>query len=88
MSRKLGSVYAGIISGVSNLGLFVTLSDTLVEGLIPLKTFSRDYFFDGTLFCLMSNVNTKKYCLGDNIKIQVASVYLNTRMIEFSEVCN
>ncbi len=88
MSHKLGSIYAGVIAGVSNLGIFVTLSDTLVEGLIPLKTLGRDYFFDNTLFCLMSNTDTKKYCLGNCIKIQVANVYLNTRMIEFSEVQN
>ena len=84
MSKQIGKVFEGVISGVTNFGVFVQLPNT-VEGLIKLENLPKDdYVFIDRQLKLVGRSNS--YCLGDKIKVKVAGSNVFTRKIDFEEV--
>ncbi len=74
MRSKINEEYEGIISGVSNFGIFVELPNT-VEGVIPLKTLRDDFYtLDQKTHKLMGERTKNVYGLGQAVKIKVESV--------------
>lgn len=87
MQDKLGEVFEGTISGVTNWGIYVELSDNKCEGMIPLRTLEGDhYFFDEENYCIRGKYRHKKFQLGDEIKIQVAQADLVAKQLDFELV--
>ena len=83
MSKQIGKEFEGVISGVTNFGVFVQLPNT-VEGLIKLENLPKDdYVFIDTQQKLAGRKKT--YCLGDPIKVKVAAANVFTRKIDFEE---
>ncbi|MEG2002543.1 MAG: ribonuclease R [Clostridia bacterium] len=81
MATKLGEEYDGVVSGVTSFGVFVELENTC-EGLARLETLPLDtYEFMEQMF-QVKGVN-HSFKLGDKVKIQVASVDLTTRRVNF-----
>ena len=81
---KIGSVYTGVITGVTEWGLFVEAKETISEGLISLRNMKDDYyFFDKKNFCIIGKRTHKKYRLGDELPIKLAEVNLERRTIDF-----
>ncbi|MES2416439.1 MAG: ribonuclease R [Patescibacteria group bacterium] len=75
MSKRVGEEFTGIISGVTNWGIYVEEVETKCEGLIRVSDLSDDYYvFDERKVELVGQKNKKKYKLGDKIKIKVKSV--------------
>lgn len=84
MQDKLGEIYEGIISGVTAYGLFVELKDLYVEGLVHVSSMYDDYYhYQEESYSLVGERTHKIYRLGDNIKVQVASVDVPKRQIDF-----
>ena len=72
MSRFIGEAFEGVISGVTNWGLYVELPNT-VEGLIRIQELSDDYYlFDEPNYQLIGETTGKTYKLGQKIKVVVA----------------
>ncbi|MBQ7466717.1 MAG: ribonuclease R [Clostridia bacterium] len=85
MRDKIGEIYEGNISGVTDAGLFVQLDNT-IEGFIYLENLPEDhYIFDQTRYMLVGRRN--RFMLGERLKIRVAAADINTRHIDF-EICN
>lgn len=83
MSKRIGKEYDGVISGVTNWGLYVELPNT-VEGLIRVNDLTGDYFvFDEEHMELMGEMTRKSYKLGQKIRVQVADTDKLTRTIDF-----
>ena len=81
MLDKIGEVYEGNISGVTDGGVFVELDNT-IEGYIYKENLPEDrYIFDETRYMLVGKRN--RYMLGDRIAVRVANVDVNTRHIDF-----
>lgn len=84
MQDKVGQAFAGIISGVTNFGVFVELKDIFVEGLVHITALKNDYYnFDALHHRLVGRRSGKIYRLGDPIKVIVARVDLDDREIDF-----
>lgn len=84
MKRHLGDEFHGIISGVTNFGMFIEITDLLVEGLIRLRDIEDDYYvFDERNYSLIGRHNKKRYRLGDKITVQVVRVNPEKRVIDF-----
>jgi ribonuclease R len=84
MQNKLGKVFSGIISSVTNFGLFVELKDIYIEGLVHITSLPNDYYtFNEAKYCLIGNRSGKKYCLGDSLKVLIAKVDIDNRQIDF-----
>ncbi len=84
MLDKVGEEFDGIISTVTGFGLFVVLDDIHVEGLMHITSMKDDYYqFDKMNHVMKGERTGKRYQLGDKISIQVASVNLDERKIDF-----
>lgn len=87
MQDKLGEIFEGTISGVTNWGIYVELNENKCEGMIPLRTLDGDYyFFDEENYCIRGKYHHKKFQLGDTIQIQVAQTDLVARQLDFALV--
>ena len=85
MSGRIGEEFDGVISGVTEFGLFVQLKDTLTEGLVPIRTIQpHDYMqYDEDNFCLIAARSGKTYTLSDNVRVRVEKVDVERKKIDF-----
>lgn len=83
MQQHIGEVFEGIISSVTNFGLFVELPST-IEGLVHITSLYDDYYvYDERYMTLIGERAGKKYALGEKIRVLVANVNLDSREIFF-----
>ena len=83
MEGHIGEVYKGIISTVTNYGIYVELPN-LVEGMIKIDQLDDDYYFyDESTFSLVGKRSKKRYMLGEKIEIIVDSVIKDKGLINF-----
>ncbi len=84
ISRKVGKVYEGIISGVTSFGLFVELSRYLVEGLVKVSDLSDDFYkHDERNFRFVGEKTKQVYRLGDRVKVRIERVSVTDRKADF-----
>ncbi len=84
MQEHIGQQYSGIISGVTEWGLYVELNDNLCEGLVPMRDLADDYYdFDEKNHCLVGRRHNHRYRLGDNVDIKVARADLEKKQLDF-----
>ncbi len=87
MNDHLGEVYTGIISGVTEWGLYVELDENLCEGLVPVRDLADDYYdFDEKNFTLVGRRHGNRYRLGDQVKVRVARANLDKKQLDFAMV--
>ena len=84
MSDRLGQVFDGVISGVTEWGIYVELIENKCEGMIPIRDLDDDYYsFDDKNYCLVGRRFHKKYQLGDEITVKVAKANLDKKQLDF-----
>lgn len=80
----IGEVFEGTISAVTSFGLFVSLDDMYVEGLVHISELGADYFhYDQASHCLRGERSGRSYGLTDRLTIKVARVSLETSKVDF-----
>ena len=85
MSERIGNVYDGVISGVTEWGLYVEINENKCEGMIPIRDLDNDYYeFDEKNYCLIGRRHHQKYSLGDPIRIKVAKTNLAKKQLDFA----
>ena len=85
MKDRLGEEFAGTISGVTSFGIFVTLDDVYVEGLVHISELGQDYFhFDQAKHRIVGERTGKKFQLADRVNIKVVRVDIETSKIDFA----
>ena len=86
MQDKIGQEYEGIVSSVTQFGIFVELENT-VEGLIRFENLGNEYFiYDENRKRLIGENSNKVYKIGDKVKIRVISANKLLRQIDFEIV--
>ena len=84
MLDRVGEAFDATITGVAAFGVFVTLDDVCVEGLVHVSVLGSDYFhFDPVRHRLRGERSRRSYRLGDRMRVRVASVDLDERRIDF-----
>lgn len=87
MQDRLGEIYEGVISGVTEWGFYVELDDNKCEGLVPVRDLADDFYdYDEKNFCLTGRKYHNKYTLGDIVKVQVARADLEKKQLDFALV--
>lgn len=87
MTERLGQVFDGVISGVTEWGLYVELNENKCEGMIPIRDLDDDYYeFDEKNYCLRGRRKHRTYSLGDAITIKVARANLEKKQLDFALV--
>jgi ribonuclease R len=84
MRDHVGGTFSGSITGVVPFGLFVTLDDYFVDGLVHISELGRDYFqFDAARHLLLGERSGRRYRLADRMTVKLVRVDLETRKIDF-----
>lgn len=85
ISNHLGEEFDAVISGVTEFGLFVQLTDTLTEGLVPIRTIQpHDYMqFDEENYCLIAAGSGQTYTLSDPVRVRCTKVDIDRKLIDF-----
>jgi ribonuclease R len=83
MRDHVNKTFVGTITGVAAFGLFVTLDDYFVDGLVHISELGRDYYqYDATRHVLMGERTRKRFRLADRMKVKLVRVDLDTRKID------
>ncbi|MDD8049362.1 MAG: ribonuclease R [Thomasclavelia sp.] len=86
MEKHIGDEYEGIISSVTNFGIFVELPNT-IEGLVRMEDLTDDYyFFDEKTLTLRGQRTGKRFKMSDKIKVRVLSASKANRSVDFEVV--
>ena len=85
LGERLGKVYEGTISGVTEWGLYVEIDENKCEGLVPIRDLEDDYYeFDEKNYRLIGRRTHRHYQLGDHVTIQIARADLVKKQLDFA----
>lgn len=85
LGERLGEVFTGKISGVTEWGLYVELDENMCEGLVPIRDLEDDYYeLDDKNYCLFGRRRNRKYTLGDKVTVQIARADLPNKLVDFA----
>lgn len=85
LKGKVGADFHGVVSGITNFGIFVELSHTLAEGLIKFRDMEDDYYiFDEKNYTITGKRTGRKIRLGDKVNVKLARVDNERREIDFT----
>lgn len=84
LEKHVGDSFMGVISGVTEWGVFVELTENYCEGMIRIRDFRDDYYvFDQKNYCIEGERSGRIFQLGDSMKITVKNVDLDRKQIDF-----
>lgn len=84
MSKRVGQTYSGVITGVTEWGLYVEENETKCEGMIRMRDLKNDYYiFDKRYMSIRGQKTHKKYTLGDKVKFEVRGADMNKKTIDY-----
>ncbi len=84
MYDRVGELFDAVISGISRYGFFVTLLERPIEGMVPLRSLTNDYYLvNEDEFTIIGRRLGKRFRLGDRVRVRVVSVEIDTMRIDF-----
>jgi ribonuclease R len=87
LQDQVGEVYQGIISGVTEWGMYVEIEENKCEGMVRLRDITDDFYaLDEKNYAIIGQRKKKRYQLGDEVSIRVKKVDLAKRQIDFTLV--
>lgn len=87
LQDHVGDVYQGVITGVTNFGVFVELLDVYVEGLVHITSLPSDYYhYEEAHHRLVGERTRQMFCLDDQLTVRVVEVKLDERKVDFELV--
>lgn len=85
MRDKIGEVFSGTISGMANFGLFVTLDDIYIDGMVHISDLGEDYFnYHPELMAIIGERSGIRFKLGDKVTVRVARADLDHSRIDLT----
>ncbi|WP_036124456.1 ribonuclease R family protein, partial [Lysinibacillus sphaericus] len=86
MSDKIGEEFEGIVSSITNFGIFVELPNT-IEGLVHISNMTDDYYrFDDRQMIMIGERTNRQFRIGDEVTVRVANVIIEESSIDFEIV--
>jgi ribonuclease R len=84
MADKKGQVFDGVISGVTEWGIYVEITSNKCEGMVALRDMDDDFYtYDEKNYCIIGRQSRKKYQLGDEVQIMVSRANLEKKQLDF-----
>ena len=84
MEDKVGEEFAGVVTGVTNFGLFVQIAELQIDGLVHVTSLANDYYhYESDTQRLVGERTGKAYSLGESMRVRVHRVDLDSRKIDF-----
>ena len=89
MSDKTGKIFEGLISGVTEWGIYVEIIENQCEGMIHIRELVDDFYeYDEENYCLIGRSTGKIYTLGDRVNIEVVKADLQKKQLDYRIVNN
>jgi ribonuclease R len=87
LKEHIGQQFDGIVSGVTEWGLYVEIIENKCEGMIRLRDLHDDFYeFDDTNYCVIGSRTRRRYTLGDAVKVQVMRCDLLRKQIDLKMI--
>jgi ribonuclease R len=87
MEGHLGEEFDGVITGVTNFGVFVQITELMTDGLVHVTSLANDYYkYDAGSQRLIGERSGQSYSLGSEMRVRVHRVDMETRKIDFRPV--
>jgi len=84
LSEKIGEIFDGVISGVTEWGLYVELVDCKCEGMVSMRDLTDDFYdYDEDNYRLVAKRSGRQIQLGDEVRVEVARANLARRQLDF-----
>jgi ribonuclease R len=84
MQDKVGYVFGGHVSGLTEWGMYVEVEPTMIEGMVPLRDIKSDFFeFDADHYRLVGRRTKVVYNLGDPVRIRVKKTNLEQKLLDY-----
>ena len=84
MSDKTGQVFEGVISGVTEWGIYVEIIENQCEGMIHIRELADDFYeYDEDNYCIKGRSTGKVYTLGDRVNIEVVKADLQKKQLDY-----
>lgn len=85
MSSKLGRVYDGVISGITEWGIYVEINENKCEGLVPIRELDDDFYeLDEKNYRLIGRRSKREYRLGQPVTIKAVKANLERKQLDFT----
>jgi len=89
MKDKIGEIFPGVISGVTDWGIYVELEENKCEGMVSIRDLDDDfYIFDEKNYCLVGRHSKRTYQLGESVKVEIVRANLERKQLDFKLVEN
>lgn len=87
MEDKLGQEFDGSISGVTDWGIYVELTENKIEGMVALRDMTDDYYaFDAENYAVVGHTTGRRFMLGDEVRIRIKRADLGRKQLDFEMV--
>ena len=89
MQSHIGQEFNGVISGVTDWGLYVEEKETACEGLVRVRSIGDDFYnYSAKEYALVGQRQKKKYALGDTVRVKLVAADLSARTLDFELIKN
>ena len=87
MAERTGQVFEGVISGVTEWGIYVEIVENQCEGMVSVRELDDDFYeYDEENYCLKGRSTGKLYTLGDTVKVEVVRADLQKKQLDYKIV--
>jgi len=84
IQKHIGETFAGVISGITEYGLYVEITENLIEGMVRLRDLHDDYYIlDERNFQLIGRHRKKRFRLGDKVTVRVGKIDKDNKWLDF-----
>lgn len=84
MSERIGQVFEGVISGVTEWGIYVEVIDNQCEGMVSIRDLTGDFYeYEEENYCIRGRMTGKTYTLGDRVKIEVVRADMQKKQLDY-----
>lgn len=81
--EHIGETFDGVITGVTSFGVFVTMTELMIEGLLPMREITDDYYyFDERRYRLIGRRTRRVFAFGTHLRVRLAKADVEKRMID------
>ena len=87
MQDKVGQTFDGVVSGLTDWGIYIEILENKCEGMVSIKSIMDDFYeFDEEEYMIVGRHSGRRFEIGDEVKIEVINANLSRRQLDFKLV--
>ena len=87
MKDNVGKIFDGVISGVTQWGIYVELNDSKCEGMVSVRSLTDDFYeYDEAEFAVIGHRTKRRYTMGDKVSVRVVAANMEKKQLDFEMV--